>query len=350
MSSSSPPPPQVPPASYAYSSGRGHGPWRNTEANAAAAVGPDAKRFRYVEPKRPATGSWDRSRDKAITTGGEDWLNPEGGVIDVDSSAADEPMISELPKFCTRCNREGHCAGEGCHALAPDAVPVTPMRPKTSIPKSRARWNTSAPKTDWTNKTEAATEAATGSASSAGGHQGALPAERDSPMPPLVPCRRESTLPTFKNAGPISDWPAPDPAPPDLPSDVESVRAAWQAVREADEDDLHLHAIEEADDADVAAVFLAAVAETRRRARPLSPRYSRGNRSCMDDPRDLEALEVERDFRARQERGETDMMPPDEDMISAMLPDDAVINASPAHYFEGAAAGCAIHRRANPLF
>jgi len=42
----------------------------------------------------------------------------------------------------------------------------------------------------------------------------------------------------------------------------------------------------------------------------------------MDDARDLEALEVERDFRARQERGETDMMPPDEDMISAMLPDD----------------------------
>jgi hypothetical protein len=37
----------------------------------------------------------------------------------------------------------------------------------------------------------------------------------------------------------------------------------------------------------------------------------------MDDPRDLEALEVERDFRARQERGETDMMPPDDDMIPA---------------------------------
>ena len=36
----------------------------------------------------------------------------------------------------------------------------------------------------------------------------------------------------------------------------------------------------------------------------------------MDDPRDLEALEVERDFRARQERGETDMMPPDDDMLS----------------------------------
>ena len=37
----------------------------------------------------------------------------------------------------------------------------------------------------------------------------------------------------------------------------------------------------------------------------------------MDDPRDLEALEVERDFRARQERGETNMVPPDDDMIPA---------------------------------
>ncbi len=37
----------------------------------------------------------------------------------------------------------------------------------------------------------------------------------------------------------------------------------------------------------------------------------------MDDPRDLEALEVERDFRARQERGETDMVPPDDDVMPA---------------------------------
>ena len=51
----------------------------------------------------------------------------------------------------------------------------------------------------------------------------------------------------------------------------------------------------------------------------------------MDDARDLEALEVERDFRARQERGETDMMPPDEDMISAMLPnDDMMPSLTPA--------------------
>ena len=38
----------------------------------------------------------------------------------------------------------------------------------------------------------------------------------------------------------------------------------------------------------------------------------------MDDPRDLEALEVERDFRARQERGETNMVPPDDDMTPAL--------------------------------
>ena len=145
MSSSSPPPPQVPPASFAYS-GRGHGPWRNTEADITAAAGPEAKKFRYVEPERPATGSWDRSRDKAITAGSEDWLSPEGG--DVKPSAADESMISELSKFCTRCNREGHCAGDaecseaGSRPLAPDAVPVTPRSEERRVGKEcRSRWS-----------------------------------------------------------------------------------------------------------------------------------------------------------------------------------------------------------------
>ena len=52
----------------------------------------------------------------------------------------------------------------------------------------------------------------------------------------------------------------------------------------------------------------------------------------MDDPRDLEALEVERDFRARQERGETDMVPPDDDMMPAgpLLGTRAYLLSTPA--------------------
>ncbi len=129
-------------------------------------------------------------------------------------------------------------------------------------------------------------------------------------MPPLVP------LPTVMNAEPISMWPAPDPIPPDLPresitdDDVDVIRAAWKAVREADEADLHLHRIEEAEDADVAAAFLAAVAETHRA--PCTGARPPGTRSCMDDPRDLEALEVERDYQRRMARGEIDMLPPDD--------------------------------------
>ncbi len=290
MSSSSPPPPEVPPASYASSSGRGPWPLPPTgSTNADAASGPEAKRFRYREPKR-----WGESRDNAVVTGDQDWLNPGGGGTAVDRSTDDVPMQSEPPiKFCTRCNQEGHCAGEGCHALAPDAIPVTPMRPKAaaerpeaggSKPISRARWSTSAPRTEWPDKpdkTEAAAGAATGSASSAGGHRGALPAERDDPMPSLIP------LPTVMNAEPVSMWPAPegywkeevipggpppsgvwppDFGPPDFPresisdDDVDVIRAAWKAVREADEADLHLHRFEDAAPA-AAAAAPAATAE-----------------------------------------------------------------------------------------
>ncbi|MDP7559870.1 MAG: hypothetical protein QF745_04960, partial [Planctomycetota bacterium] len=164
-SSSPPPPPEVPPASYASSSGRG--PWPLSprgSANADAASGPEAKRFRYGEPKR-----WGESRDNAVVTEDQDWLNPEVGVAAVDRSTDDVPMQSEPPrKFCTRCKQEGHCAGEGCHALAPDAIPVTPLRPKAaaerpeaggSKPISRARWGTSAPRTEWPDKPDK-TEAA----------------------------------------------------------------------------------------------------------------------------------------------------------------------------------------------
>jgi hypothetical protein len=68
------------------------------------------------------------------------------------------------------------------------------------------------------------------------------------------------------NAEPVSMWPAPDPIPPDFPresisdDDVDVIRAAWKAVREADEADLHLHRFEDAAPA-AAAAAPAATAE-----------------------------------------------------------------------------------------
>jgi hypothetical protein len=49
----------------------------------------------------------------------------------------------------------------------------------------------------------------------------------------------------------------------------------------------------------------------------------------MDDARDLEALEVERDFRARQERGETDTVPPDDDMMPSLTPALPIASKAP---------------------
>ena len=231
----------------------------------------------------------DKSRDNAAAAGDEDWLKPEGGDTAVDRSTEDVPMQSEPPKkFCTRCNQEGHCAGDGCPAVAPDAAPrpnAAAVRPEAgSKPVSRARWGTSAPRTEWPDKpgkTEAAAGTATGSASSAGDHRGAFPAEQDDPMPPLIP------LPTVANAAPISSWPAPDfdpwnegtrprsgDWPPDFgPPDLDPMsddmppkkwveHAAWRALREQDEYDLARHRIDHAAPAAAAAAAAAAPAAT----------------------------------------------------------------------------------------
>ena len=119
-------------------------------------------------------------------------------------------MQSGPPRICTVCGQEGHCASDGCSAAAPaaprpDFAKVQPEAgPK---PVSLAQWGRSAPRTIWparTSKPEAAAAAtATGSASSSRDHQGASPAERDDPMPPLIP------LPTTENTEPTRRWPAP---------------------------------------------------------------------------------------------------------------------------------------------